>query len=73
MNTTQHNVGNNAFYVYCLVWNVVSYLDLLVAFLNYFQKETSVTTACIENINRFFLYSLYETLVYVVFLRSLFR
>jgi hypothetical protein len=65
-------LGNNSFYVYCLVWIVVSYLDLLTSLLN-LALGTRETTECITDINRFALYSLYETLVYAVFLRSLFE
>ena len=64
--------ANSSFYYYCVVWMMVSLLDLVSSLLNYWNSERNNMSRCMEDLSNFSLYSLYETLVYVVFLRFFF-
>ena len=66
-------IANGSFYIYCIIWAVVSYAHGIASAITYATNDSSETSTCVLDVTRFIYFSLYGPLVYVVFLRGFFR
>jgi hypothetical protein len=65
--------ANSKFYIYCIIWAVVSYAHAIGAIIGFATNDQSKPSTCLLEITKFIYFSLYGPFVYFVFLRGFFR